>query len=231
MSDTDDQQRDESGDPRTARAAIRRRRTPIVIGAVGLAAVLGGGAYVITDHLTEHGTETADVSALASPAAVPTGPATASTAATQVSASASESVAPEVRKQIDDARKKMVEDGVGVKRPIPPQATAMVDDVKISTKGSLKDGGILRMVTARGDLTGQRELAWVAGGVQKHRDVPCTQTFQFTSSSGPEKKANLLLCWLTSAKKSVVAIVVDPKGHPSRDKAVDAVEKTWRGMK
>jgi hypothetical protein len=38
------------------------------------------------------------------------------------------------------------------------------------------------------------------------------------------------MCWRTTATKSVVAIVVDPKGKPSRDKALAAIEQKWRSM-
>jgi len=220
-----------------------RRRTRAAVGAAGLAAVLGGGAYLATSMIANDKSTVAPQTRAAEPivvasspaaepeAAAPTAAASASVSAAAASASAAAaSIAPEVRRKIDAARKKMAEDGVEIQRPVPPKTTAKANDVKVTTKGSLKEGGIVRMVTAREDLTGQRELAWVAGGVQKFRDVPCSQTFQFSTNPTPEKKANLLMCWRTSAKKSVVAIVVDPKGHPSRDKAVNALEKTWRTM-
>lgn len=219
-----------------------RRRTLTAVGAAGLAAALGGGAYLVTSMIADDKSTVAPQTRAAEPlmvasspaaepeAAAPAAAASASVPATAASASAAASIAQDVRKQIDAARKKMAEDGVEIQRPVPPKTTAKANDVKVTTQGSLKEGGIVRMVTAREDLTGQRELAWVAGGVKKYRGVPCSQTFQFSTNPAPEKKPNLLMCWRTSAGKSVVAIVVDPKGHPSRDKAVDALEKQWRAM-
>jgi hypothetical protein len=124
----------------------------------------------------------------------------------------------------------MRKEGVEVKRPVTPQVAQTASNIEVITMGSLKEGGIVRIMSAREDLTGQRELAYVAGGVENFRGVPCSQTFQFTTQARPAKKDNLLMCWHTTAEKSVVAIVVDSKGHPSRDKAVAAIERKWRSM-
>lgn len=218
----------------------------MAIGVTALAALLGAGAYIITDHVTQNRAEPAEVGALAVPdaSAMPetvaaSGSAGASSAAPQPSGSASagasasasaEVISPEVLKSIEAAREQMRKEGVEIQRPVVPKATTTAADIQMTTKGSLKEGGIVRMITARGDLTGQRELAYVAGGVAKHRNVPCTQTFKFSTNPAPAKRANLLMCWRTSAKKSVIAMVVDPKGHPSRDKAVDAIAEKWRSM-
>jgi hypothetical protein len=215
-------------------------RTRIAVGVAGLAALLGTGAYVITDHVTDRSAATTDVGALArqapgsSAASGSTGPATGASgggpSASQSQASVRPSIPAEVVAKIQEAREKMARDGVKVDRPVVPRATMAASDVESSTTGSLKEGGILRLVTARGDLTGERELAYVAGGVERHRGVPCSQTFKFSTNPTPAKRVNLLMCWRTSAKKSVVAMVVDPEGHPSPDKAVDALEKKWRSM-
>ncbi|MDI6101619.1 hypothetical protein QLQ12_23645 [Actinoplanes sp. NEAU-A12] len=131
---------------------------------------------------------------------------------------------------IKEARRKMAEDGVKRMPALPQKAIPPDADFQRTTKGSLKEGGILRLLTARSDLTGQQELAGVAGGVTKYRNVPCSQTFKFSTNPAPRKRPNLLMCWRTTPKKSVVAIVVDPGGNPSREKAVRALEKKWRAM-
>ena len=230
----EDRQRDGTAPGVSGSWWTRHRRA--TAGVAGLAAVLGAGAYVLTDQMTADRTTTrrdAAISAVTNaPTAGPSGTPVASSSSAPPAATASASPIPsKVVEEIKEARRKMAEDGVEVKRPAVPKATATADDVRVATKGSLSEGGIVRMVTARGDLTGQRELAWVAGGVAKYRNVPCSQTIRFSANSQPEKKPNLLMCWRTSAKKSVVAIVVDPKGHPSREKAVDALEQKWRSMR
>jgi hypothetical protein len=240
MGVTDDDRNREDGVNQPTTDPVRRRNRQIAIGAVGLAAVLSTGAYFVTDRLTDKDTSTTDVRALAPvvasesarPASVAPsgGPSPSASLAAPASAAASTmAITPEIRKQIDDARKKMAQDGVAVKRPV-SAASREVADLTSTTEGSLDKGGIVRMVTARGDLTGQQELAWVAGGTKKHRGVPCSQTVRFSADAAPQKKANLLICWRTSAKKSVISVVVDPKGHPSSDKAVDALEEKWRSM-
>ncbi len=135
-----------------------------------------------------------------------------------------------MRKSIEAARERMRKDGVEVQRALTPTVPQTAEEIDMTTRGSLKSGGIVRVLAAREDLTGQRELAYVAGGVRKYRNVPCSQTFKFSTNPKPARKDNLLMCWRTTATKSVVAIVVDPKGKPSRDKALAAIEQKWRSM-
>ncbi|GLY06029.1 hypothetical protein [Actinoplanes sp. NBRC 101535] len=210
----------------------------LAVGAAGLAVVLGGGAYLISSQ-SDDDTTAQDVRVLAtSAAAVPSASPPESAGAsptkepkeTRKAEETPEPVPSEAASAIDEARRKMAEDGVKVDRPVAPKVSATADDVKMTTKGSLDGGGIVRVYTAHGDLTGQKELAYVAGGIKEHRDVPCSQTFKFATNPKPAKKDNMLMCWRTTATKSVVAIVVDPEGKPSRDKAVDIVEKNWRSM-
>jgi hypothetical protein len=204
------------------------RRTKIAVGVVGLAAVLGAGAYTVADRLSEHPGEPTEVAAPAAPQQpiTPTGSASASASASTTSPD------PDVVASIKAAREKMAKDGVKVTRPLPtPSTNRPVVGLARSTDGSLKAGGIVRVVTARSDLTGQQELGWVSGGVTSYGDNQCSQTLRLSGDAQPTKKPNLLMCWRTSAKKSVVAVVVDPKGKPSRTKALDVLEKKWRDMK
>ncbi|GLW32585.1 hypothetical protein Areg01_55230 [Actinoplanes regularis] len=123
----------------------------------------------------------------------------------------------------------MAEDGVAVQHPVAPKVKPL-QDIQTTTEGSFAEGGMIRILSAHGDLTGQRELSGVAGGVEKHGNVSCSQTFKFATSPRPEKKPNLLMCWRATAEKSVAAIVIDPKGHPSHEKAAAAIEKRWNTM-
>jgi hypothetical protein len=216
-------------DDRAAQESGMGTRTRIAIGGTALAALLGGGAYLITTNLTNGKGETTEVGAMAPQSAPPASPASAASLTAASPSVSPPSIAPRVRKQIEEAREKMRKDGVEVVRPAPPKPTKSVAEVSQQTVGSLKEGGIVRVVSARGDLTGQRELAWVAGGVTAYKGMHCSQTFQFNSKPA-EKKDNLLLCWRATDKKSVVAIVVDPKGKPSKDKAKTALEERWNGM-
>jgi hypothetical protein len=233
----DDRPSDDTTAPTERRPGQRRAR--IAAGVAGLAAVLGGGAYLTTSAIMTN--KSTDVTELADRGALSSNSSPGQSAAASSSADASPSPIPsadisgtplpsKVTDQIKKAREKMAKDGVKVDRPVPQKATAAGGAVKRTTEGSLQEGGIIRLVTARRDLAGQEELAYVAGGVQKYRNVPCSQTFQFSTNPKPVRKNNLLACWLTSPTKSVIVMVVDPKGHPSRDKAVDAIDKSWRSL-
>jgi hypothetical protein len=220
-------------------ARSRSRRRQLGAGTAALAALLGTGAYLVTDNIVDESRHsTAQPAPVVAPAApdqtfAPSEAGSGDPESASPAPAGTSSPAPlssEVVKEILDARRKMAEEGVEVKRPLKSSATAAAGSVKAVTEGSLNSGGIVRMVTAKEDLTGQRELAWISGGVEKYRDVPCSQTVRFSADSQPEKKKNLLICWRTSATKSVISIVVDPEGKPSRAKAVSALKEKWRSM-
>jgi hypothetical protein len=128
---------------------------------------------------------------------------------------------------IEKARQDGEKHGIKVTRPLPQPATT-VAGIQQADSGRL--GGTVRVVSAPGDLTGQRELTWVAGGVSKYKGYDCSQTFKFNTNPVPTRKPNLLMCWRTSAQKSVIAVVVDAKGHPSKDKALAAISQRWNSM-
>jgi hypothetical protein len=234
------------GDTESERRGIRRG-TRIAIGATAVAAALGAGTFVLTDRLTKNPASSMEVGAPARPGAVASpasgappvsasgsasaAPPMSASAIPQVSASASAVPIPKaVRKKIVEEREKSAKDGVKVTRPLPGPTRSAVA-LKRSTVGTLSGGGIVRVVTARSDLTGQEELAWVAGGVTKHGDADCSQTFRFSANAKPMKRPNMLLCWKTSPTKSVVAISVAPQGSPSRDQAVAELDKKWKSLK
>ncbi|GIF13034.1 hypothetical protein [Actinoplanes teichomyceticus] len=236
---------DRPGDGTTAPPLPRRRpgqrRALQVAGVAGLAVTLGGAAYVTTSAIVAHdATTTRDIAAVGPITAAPSGPtpsvAGSASASTPVrpsaTTSATPSTPPDVVKKIKEAREKAARDGYEVQRPVPQKTEGTVDPdrVETRTRGSLKEGGIVRIVAAPGDLTGQGELAWVAGGVRSYRDARCSQTFKFSTSPTPRKRDNLLICWRTSATKSVVAVVVDPQGRPSRAKALAELHKKWASM-
>jgi hypothetical protein len=225
----------------------RMNCTRLAVGTAGLAAVLGAGAYVVTSQIVdEPETTVAQEVAPIAPTVDRTNatPDVTSSAGAPSPASASPSISPvpttdasgrpipsHVVEEIKEARRKMAKDGVPVKPPILPKVAAKpVSDVKRTTTGSIQKGGIVRVITARGDLSGQEELAYVAGGVWKEGKASCTQTFQFSTNPAPGKRDNLLMCWRTDPEKSVIAMVVDPKGDPSENKALKVLADNWRSL-
>jgi hypothetical protein len=86
------------------------------------------------------------------------------------------------------------------------------------------------VVSALGDLSGHRELAWVADGGTPVGKARCSNTIQLSGDAEAAKKPNLLVCWRTSEKKSVYTVAVDLDGDPSERKSVAAINREWRSL-
>jgi hypothetical protein len=179
----------------------------VVIGVAGLAVLAGGAAYAITDHLTSPDVREATVVAAPTPAAAsPTG-------------------GESVREQIEAARAKAAKDGFPLQRGLTAAADSVTGPVKERTERVGK--GSVRVVSAGYDLTGQRELLWAADDGRKVGDADCTQTFRFSNNMTPRERPNMLLCWRTSAERSVVTVAVQPEGRPSSEGTVKILEREW----
>jgi hypothetical protein len=220
-----------------ARSSGRRRKA--VIGVTGLAAVLGVGAFVITDRLSEP-SSTRDVAAISaprpaaatSPAPSPTSPApTPSPSASPSATSAAATVAepdPEVSREIIAARSRAAADGVPLLRGLTSKALDSVSDVRVTSSGSPQAvGGTLKVVSARGDLTGYQELAWVGDDGEAVGDARCSQQFRLSNDVKATKRPTLLICWHTSAAKSVYTVALSLKSPPSKRASVAAIDQAW----
>jgi hypothetical protein len=100
--------------------------------------------------------------------------------------------------------------------PAPAASAAVPIDTAAhqSQRGSLKSGGVVR----------------VAGGVKRYGDARCTQRFQLGNEPKPGRKKTLLLCWRTSAQRSVIVVVVALKNAPSKARAVGELDAKWRSL-
>jgi hypothetical protein len=228
----------------------RRNRVKAVAGVAGLAAVLGAGAYVITTALvSEDSTETRDVTAIGQVAPTSTDPtgATATPASASAQARSTETAAdpvksadpdPEptqsksVEQRIKEAREKAAKDGFPVQRALTagPDVATPVGEVTVTNEGTLNEGGTLRTISARYDLTGQRELLWVADKGEKVGDARCSQRFRFSNNAAPRERPTMMLCWRTSAERSVIIIAVAPKGRPDAGSTVERLDQQWNRM-
>ena len=86
----------------------------------------------------------------------------------------------------------------------------------------------MRVVSARQDLTGYRELGWVTAEREQVGDgVQCTQRIQLSPDSPAKVRPTLLLCWRTSAARSAYTVAVDFKGKPSVQESVAEINKAW----
>jgi hypothetical protein len=121
--------------------------------------------------------------------------------------------------------------GVTVPSPVPKQGTiaeAPPTDITVTESGSMRqDGTTLRLVTALGDLSGQRELAWVSDAGQPVGNSRCSQNFHRSGGAPAAEIPALLVCWRVSPQRSVIAVAVSNRGRPSSANAVAAIDRRW----
>lgn len=217
-----------------------RRRRQKVAGAAGLAAVLGVGAYFVTSEITAKDqiapepvaiapvTAATTPSAVETPEASPSEEPSASVAATQSAAPPASPDSMTTQQHIDAAKGTAAKAKNQVRRPLPPVGNvAEVADVTVRDTGSLKAGGTMRVVSGRGDLTGQRELGLVADDGEKVGDARCSQNVRFAAGMPAVEKPTLMICWRTSDEKSVFTVAVAKTGRPSAEESVATIDKRW----
>jgi len=217
-------------------APAPRGRKRAVAGIAGLT-VLGGMAFAIT--ATQDGTrdEAGGITASTGPPPeVAAGPAATAGAAVSPdpsnrNAKRAPSLPAEVVSRVAAIREAAKKHTVPITRPLPQSTGELAGEVTVTTSGSVqRDGRTMRLISARADLTGQRELAWVADGGEPVGKARCSQTFRLASNVEPARKPNLLICWRTSATKSVYTVMVDLDGDPSERTSTAAIDAEWRKL-
>jgi hypothetical protein len=130
-----------------------------------------------------------------------------------------------------DARAANAKAGTEVRRPLPPKNGAErvpAKDVKVQTFGSIrKNRSTLRVMSARQDLSGQRELGWVADDGVPVGGARCSQKFRLSTGVRVAEKPSLLVCWKLSKAKSVYTVAVQIGGRPSKAESAAAIKKAW----
>jgi hypothetical protein len=204
-----------------ASQATRRpwqRRRYQVAAAIGVTAALGT-AVLVTDHLTQRrmvadSGDRSDRVTTPGTMAASDGPTTGATTPAAATSSGPSALA-------------------AADRTVPPQPPAPVEPhttvvPTVKNSGSLpKDHHTLRVVSARGDLTGQRELSWAADSGHPVGNARCTQNFRIGADAAARERPTMLLCWRTSATKSVYTIAVDIDRRPSETASVVTINQTW----
>jgi hypothetical protein len=105
------------------------------------------------------------------------------------------------------------------------------ENISVTDSGSIKrDGETMRVVSALGDLTGQRELAWVADGGVPVGDAFCSQNFHYTAPVAPGPNPSLMICWRLSPVKSVISVAVSKTGTPTVESGVAAIDRQWNRL-
>jgi hypothetical protein len=86
--------------------------------------------------------------------------------------------------------------------------------------------GRLNVTAARADLAGKLDLTFAADAGEAYGDVRCTRNLNLagTVTSDPGR----LLCWHTSAERSVVVLAI---GHaPAPEELAANVDRLWLGL-
>ena len=223
-----------------------QRRKQAIVGAAGAAAVLAGAAFLAV-QLND-----SDQESLPEPAAMaPQTTTTSDPAATSGATSAPVSVAPSVTRT-----SQVPKPAAPVERspsPTPParsrEATPDAAASPAAAGGAVKDlrsklslpqegavnertealrNGTIRIVTAKRDLTGKRELL-LAGdeGKPVGDGVTCTSDVKINAAVEEVQQPTMLLCWRTSKSRSVVTMAVIPKGDPPTAASAEIIAKEW----
>ena len=183
---------------------MRKASRKAVIGAAGLLSLVGLGAVIATQAADEDPGAT-----------TVTGPAPPTTPPSE-----------EVNARVAAIRSAAAKKGPGVLRPL-PSASAPGE---VTTTTSEQDGGTLKVVSALGDLTGYRELGWVADPGEEVGAARCSDTIRLSADAKPVKHPMLLICWRTSEGKSVYTLAVKAKGKPSAKDSAAAIDRQWQRL-
>jgi hypothetical protein len=220
------------GDPIDPRP---RRRRLALIAAAGLTVAVGGGAFALTrgpdtnDPAPVAGTRAnggagpAGTSGDPVPSAAPSG--SHATQAAQPDGAAASPTASRLRTPKPATTSYRA--GADTSEP-----RAVVADVPVTTvsSGSPKEGRTLKVVSARGDLSHEREMVWAADQGEAVGEARCTQNFKISFSAPVTHRPTMLLCWRLSSTRSAYSLMVDLHGKPSRTDSVAALDKAWNKL-
>ncbi len=222
-----------------------RRRKQAMIGVVGLVSLLGAGAAVATQVLDDSGAAPTSGAGALQPV-VPAAPSATSGAAPRVSAepttSAGAGTSPTAKAATATPRPKTTAERIAavrslaakpnnqVRRPPAPTGAAAavtVNAADVTTTELKQNGENIRVRSARQDLTGYNELGLVGDAGTKYGDARCTNKIRVRDGEKPRARSTFLLCWRTSATKSVFTVTVKFDGRPTPSLSVAALNNEW----
>ncbi|MFI5892550.1 hypothetical protein ACIA5D_20825 [Actinoplanes sp. NPDC051513] len=221
-------------------AVPRGRRARIVVGAVTGLAVLGVGSYLLTSHLTATGdvdavgtvsAPTSDVPTAAAQAVDPTSAPASSVPASSAPASSpvpkvstapmSSADAAKLRREIKKARE---QDEKNSQKPVSAKG---MNAPELATRTEPTADGTIRITTAKGDLTGGPDLRLAADEGKLVGTARCTKRVAFANRVKAREIPTLLLCWRTSADRSVVTLAVSRKDKPAAEDSLEIIDREW----
>jgi hypothetical protein len=200
--------------------------------------VIGGGAYAATG-LADSETEKAPVALPAAVGSISPSPAVSPPSAppneTQPAVT-SALPGPTVELGKEDmerlaAAKKAGEDDVKAQRALPQMGPAATEPIQVEEEGSVRENGkMLRVVSAKQDLSDHHELGWVAGTGKPVGKALCSQKVKLSNESEARTRPTMLICWRVSPERSVYTVLVDIKKKPSAQESVKKINEVWAEM-
>jgi hypothetical protein len=227
----------------TAAMSQRSRRRQRLTAVAGLVVLIGGGALIARQLGDDSGTVMNGTIGALAPTAVPTasagsvpppGTSVAASPGAPAGVAAGRSPAAITAPATAPATAPRTAASTAVTTAATPltstsgTAVAGADGVTVTTYGvTNQDRRTMSVVSARADLTGRRELGWVVDAGIRVGSSRCTQTFRIEPGSAARERPTLLLCWRTSAQRSVYTVAIDLDGRPSKQESVAEIDRVW----
>jgi hypothetical protein len=236
--------------PRTARRIRGGKKALVAL--AGMAAIGLGVLFFVTEAMPAKNELAPQIGALSPAHSVRSTPAVAETTRAHHAATPTASSSTPVKSAVAPQRSPIPETspsltlaqrvaiarpaatGVAVPSALPAQVgiTAVPPrDVSVIDTGSMRrDGATMRLVSALGDLTGRRELSWVADAGVSVGDGFCSQNFHYSAPVATGLNPSLMVCWRVSPLKSVISVAVTKTGTPSAQAGVEAIDRRWEQL-
>ncbi len=213
------------------RGSATRRRRLIVVAAVGVTAAMGAGLLATQNSDAEYPEQAAQNGAAApttlAPAVSAQTPATPGASGSAPVASPPPTKAAPSPTRLRTPKPAVTSYRAGAETPEPRVVAA---DVPVREQTSRKGNSTLKVVSANGDLSYQREMLWRADDGTAVGQVRCTNNIKVNFNSPAKVRPTMLLCWRLSAERSAYTLAVDPDGKPVQAESVTALNKAWAAL-
>lgn len=234
---------DDDGVYVSQRRRVQRRKKALVA-VVGLAAVLGGGAYGVTMWKTAREAtiiagDTGALGPVRTPFSESPSPSPSSRSATPspsvrstvarlsgVPQMARPSPTPTPPGQADDAvAAAQVSRLLRAHRETRPGTLVAASQPITVANEAGPDGTTIRVVSARYDVTARGAMLWAADEGLPIANARCTQNLLVNGRA--QVRPGMMLCWRASPGRSVVAVATSKYGRPAAALSAAAIERAW----
>lgn len=219
--------------PTPQRSAQRRKQ--LMVGVAGAAAVLAGAGFLVTQLMNEQQPALPEPAALAPRTAPVTGgstpeetepPATRTPKITKQAAPVERSPVPSA------AASRQASPDPGAARPSVAAGESREHlgqdaNTQVAERVEALGDGSVRILSARRDLSGEHPLLLAPGdGEPAGRGVRCTSEIRY-GTAAPSPPPATLMCWRTSASRSVITMVSPGRGAAPAAESVEVITREW----